>query len=144
MKTQPSEGQSGEVRRRSLSRRSYWLGAIVSASALVLSGLVHVHLWLTGYRHVPTIGPLFVVQGVLALVLAIMVLVRPRRWVYLSASLFLGGTIAALFASVEVGLFGFRDALSAPYAVESLVIEAVGTLVLAFMGWLLAPAERRG
>jgi len=52
----------------SLPRRS-WLG-IVGAALLVASGAIHLDLYLTGYRTIPTIGPLFLLQVIAAFVLA--------------------------------------------------------------------------
>ncbi|WP_298212416.1 hypothetical protein [Ferrimicrobium sp.] len=139
MRTRPIERQCGQVVRDSPPQLPIWLGAVVGGSALLLSGLIHLHLWLTGYRHVPVIGLLFVLQAALALVLAIAVLLRRQRWVFIVASIFLLGTIGGLLASVEVGLFGFRDAFNAPLAMESLLVETVGALVLAFLGLLVGP-----
>ena len=52
------------------------LGAVVAAAILmVLSGLVHIHLWDIAYRHVATLGPLFLVQAIAALVMAVVLVV---------------------------------------------------------------------
>ena len=57
----------------SLPRRS-WLG-IVGAALLVASGAIHLDLYLTGYRTIPTIGPLFLLQVIAAFVLAAAILI---------------------------------------------------------------------
>jgi hypothetical protein len=103
---------------------------VAGAVLLVLSGLIHLHLWDTGYRHIATIGPLFLVQGVVGILVALAV--AALRWpvIALAGALFAAGTVGGLVLSVEVGLFGFRDSFSAPYATVSLVLESVAVVVL--------------
>ena len=43
-------------------------------------------------------------------------------------------TIGGLLLSVYVGLFGFMDTLSAPFAGLSLAVEIAGTVVLVAVG----------
>lgn len=106
---------------------SAWLGAVL----LVLSSAIHLHLWFSGYRHIPTIGPLFVVQAVSGIVLAAVVAVRRSPIVLAAGALFAAGTVGALLISVNFSLFGFRDSIDAPYAKSSLVVECLATIVLA-------------
>ena len=103
-----------------------WIGALL----LVLSAIIHLHLWSQSYQHIPTIGPLFLVQGIAGIVLAVTVSVFRRLLVLAGAALFAIGTIGGLLLSVYVGLFGFRDSLSAPYATTSLILEAIAFAVL--------------
>lgn len=91
-------------------------------------GTVHFHLWQSGYRDIHVIGPLFLLNFILALAVALAVLAAPRRllpYVALAAVGLAAGTLAGLLISVNDGLFGFRDSLSAPFAHESIVAEAV-------------------
>jgi hypothetical protein len=104
-----------------------WFGAVL----LVLSAIIHLHLWAQSYQHIPTIGPLFLIQGIVGMFLALVVSVFRRLVVLVVAALFALGTIGGLLLSVNVGLFGFQDSLSAPYASTSLVIEALAFVVLA-------------
>ena len=107
------------------------LGSIGLLSA---DGWVHLHLWQDGYRHIPTIGPLFLIGAVSALVVAAGLLGRPSR---LIGALGIGvvlGTLAGLIASVNVGLFGFKESLSSPFAGESVALEMAAALTLA--GWI--------
>ncbi len=98
---------------------------------LVVSSVIHLHLWSTGYRHIPTIGPLFLVQGAFGIVLALAIGISRRAWTALAGALFVASTIGGLLLSVEVGLFGFKDSLSAPDATLSLVVESAALVVLA-------------
>lgn len=104
--------------------------AWVGAGLLLWSAVIHLHLWSQSYHQIPTIGPLFLVQGIAGMVVAVGVAVLRRPLAMAAAALFSLGTIAGLLLSVNVGLFGFRDSLSAPFAQESLVVEAVAAVVL--------------
>jgi hypothetical protein len=108
-------------------------GRAVTAGLLIWIAVIHLHLWSSGYRHIHVIGLLFLANFIGAVVLALAVLAAPRRLLALAevgAAALAAGTLAGLIVSVEVGLFGFKDSFSAPYAKESLVVEAV-TIVAA-------------
>jgi hypothetical protein len=107
------------------------LGSIGLLSA---DGWVHLHLWQDGYRHIATIGPLFLVGAVSALVVATGLLVRPSRLIGTLGIGLVLGILAGLVASVNVGLFGFKESLSAPFAGESIALEIAAALTLA--GWV--------
>jgi hypothetical protein len=113
-------------------------GALLTAAAAV----IHLHLWMTGYRHIATIGPLFLLQAVSGFVLAVVVAVWHRWYVAAAGALFLLATAAGLVVSARYGLFGFRDSFGAPYAGLALSLEGAGAAVLtAVTGFLL---RRRG
>jgi hypothetical protein len=110
-----------------------WAGSAL----LVVSAVIHLHLWSSGYRHIPTIGPLFLLQGIAGIVVAVAVAVSRHALVAAAGALFALGTVGGLILSVEVGLFGFRDSFSAPWATTSLVVELAAVLLLgaaAFVG----------
>ena len=114
----------------------------LAGSLLVVgSAAVHYYLWASqGYRHIPTIGPLFLAQVVSGFVLAGVILVTRRLFAALAGAVFLVSTIGGLVISVEFGLFGFQDSFSAPFGTLSLVVEAVGAAVLlgaAALRWIL-------
>ncbi|MHB1911984.1 MAG: hypothetical protein ACYCTI_08030 [Acidimicrobiales bacterium] len=114
--------------------RGSWRGVtialrVTAAAALVASAAIHVHLWDTGYRHIPTIGPLFLLQAITGSVLALAVLALPRPWSGLAGMAgagFLASTAAGMVLSAEIGLFGFKDSYSAPWAKASLAVEVIG------------------
>ncbi len=105
--------------------------AVPGAALLVWSAIIHLMLWSDSYRHIPTIGPLFMVQGIAGILIALAVVALRGPLVLAGAALFAAGTLGGLLLSVHVGLFGFRDSLSAPFATESLVVEAIAAGVLA-------------
>jgi hypothetical protein len=103
----------------------------LGAALLVWSGAIHLHLWASGYKSVPTIGWLFLLQSISAFVLGATVLVTRHPVPAAAGALFLASTIGGLVWSVELSLFGFRDSFSAPFATESLGVESAGIVVLA-------------
>jgi hypothetical protein len=44
------------------------------------------------------------------------------------------GIVAGLVVSVNVGLFGFKESLLAPFAIESIALELAAAVILA--GWI--------
>jgi hypothetical protein len=43
---------------------------LIGAVLVALSALVHLHLWQNGYKHIPTVGPLFLFQLIADFLLA--------------------------------------------------------------------------
>ena len=96
-------------------------------------GYIHLHLWQEGYRQIPTDGPLFLLDAVAAFVLAAALLTWPRALAGLVAAGYTAATLGALLISLTVGLFGFRESISASFVVQSLAIETIA--VLALISW---------
>jgi hypothetical protein len=110
---------------------------VIGSVLLASSGAIHLQLWSTGYRMIPTIGPLFLVQGIAGIFLAALLLFSRRLLVVLMAIVFLIATIGGLLFSVYFGFFGFTETLSAPYAGLSLGVESAGSLLLGVVGSML-------
>ncbi len=104
---------------------------LVAVGLLGAVGWVHLHLWQQGYHHIPTIGPLFLAAAVSALVFGVGLLGRPSRLIGLLGFGTVIGILAGLIISVNVGLFGFTESLTAPFAVESIVLEIASAVTLA-------------
>jgi hypothetical protein len=105
------------------------LGAVLTA----LMGLIHLRLWLDGYREVPVIGTLFLFNSIGAGLLIAALLAVPARLrttVTAITALFTAGTIAGLILSLTVGLFGVHESLQTPLVPTTLAVESVGVLVL--------------
>lgn len=121
--------------------------ALIVAGALltILSGLIHLKLWNGSppYRLVPTIGPLFLLQAISGVALGLILLVTMRLIVVLACFGLMAGTALGLWLSVEVGLFGFQESFSAPYAKSSLIEEIIGAAILLIAAVPLALARRR-
>lgn len=119
---------------------------LAGAGLVVWSAIIHLHLWDTGYRSIATIGPLFLMQGIVGIVLAAVLALVRRVWMALILFGFAASTIGGFLLSVNVGLFGFRDSWSAPFATEAFGLEVASLVVLvlgaALCAWR-APALRR-
>ena len=104
----------------------------VGAVCTVGSGVIHLYLWgkQYGYRDIPTIGPLFLIQGIAAILIGLLVIVSRQVGVLLVAVALLVASVIALVLAVEVGLFGFKDSWLAPYAWTSFYEEIVGGVLL--------------
>jgi hypothetical protein len=116
---------------------------IVGAGLLAATAVIHLYLWLTGYRDIPWIGLLFLADVVGGAVLAVAVLAAPSRWLPWAAAagaLLEAGTLGGLLLSVTVGFLGFVESWAASLAVESAVVEAAGVVLLG--GYALVEALR--
>jgi hypothetical protein len=115
--------------------------AATGAGFLVWSGVIHLMLWSDGYKDISVIGPLFLVQAIACIVLALAIVAL--RWLALLAAGAVAGvaTAAGLLLSVNVGLFGFTESLSVPYAELSLAVEFTAAFVLLVATGLLALAQ---
>ena len=118
---------------------------ILGAALTAVMAWIHLDLWVGGYRDIPTIGVLFLLNSIGAALLAIALLVTPVRllgFVSAGGALFTAGTLAALLASLTVGVFGFREYLGDPLVVTTIIVEAAGTVVLSAHTAMRAVARR--
>jgi hypothetical protein len=111
-------------------RRTLTLLRLGCVALLAWIGYIHLHLWQEGYRHLPTNGPLFLVDALAGFVLAAVLLTWPRPLAGLLAAGYTASTLGALIISLSVGLFGFKESISASYVTETLTIESITTLAL--------------
>ena len=142
--------------------RPWWLGALLrgpgdlasllarvavtaviagGAACAVYSGYIHLYLWgrqQYPYRDIPTIGPLFLVQGIAAIVIGLLVVITRRVGALLVGAGLLVVSVVALVIDVEVGMFGFKDSWSVPYAMTTLYEEIVGAVLLLVAAGVLA------
>ena len=87
---------------------------------------------------IPTIGPLFLLQGIVGILLGVLVVATRRLFAVLLAAGFLVVSVAALVIDVDVGMFGFQDSWSVPYATSTLYWEIVGAVLLLIAAAALA------
>jgi hypothetical protein len=106
---------------------------LVGALLLLWSSYIHFHLWdSVGYRSIPTIGDLFVVQAISGLLLGILVIVVRRVWVALAGIGFALSTMAGFLLCVLLpkGLFNFKESWLAPFAKQAFFTEIAVICVL--------------
>jgi hypothetical protein len=112
--------------------RSVIAWQVLSALLLLAMGGIHLYLVFDGVGG--TLGKLFVLNAVGSLVLAIaMVVLRGQLLLVASvlSTLFTLGTVLSLVLALTVGLFGIREVLSYWPVPITLVVESIGTIVLA-------------
>src|SRR5580693_8730562 len=116
---------------------------VVGSGLLIATAAIHLDLYLTGYRTIPTIGWLFLLQVIAAFGLGLAVLVIPSRLVItgrLAAAAGAGFALATLggyILSVWIGLFGFKEVRTTSGIVAG-AVEVAAFMVLAALA--LAPA----
>jgi hypothetical protein len=114
---------------------------LACAALLAWIGYIHLHLWLEGYRQIPTDGPLFLADAVAGFALAAALLAWPRPLAGLAAAGYIASDIGALLIGLTAGLFGFKESISAAYVVQTLTIETI-TLLALLIWTVLAAAPR--
>jgi len=119
------------------------LGFAAAASMVAISAAIHLDLWATGYKTIPSIGPLFLFQGVIGATLAVLLVLSRRMWAIVTCAMFTIATISGFLLSVYVGLFGFMDTFAAPFAALSLAAEGVGTVLLSLFGAVVLRSRPR-
>jgi predicted lipoprotein with Yx(FWY)xxD motif len=116
---------------------------VAGAGLLIATGAIHLDLYLTGYRTIPTIGWLFLLQVIVAFALGLAVLAigRPviaRRLAAAAGAGFALATLGGYLLTVWIGLFGFKEVRTTAGIVAG-VIEVAAFAVLAALA--LAPAR---
>ena len=117
------------------------------AACTVYSGYIHLYLWGRQpfpYRDIPTIGPLFLIQGIAAILIGLLVIITRRVGALLVGAGLLVVSVVALIIDVEVGMFGFKDSWAVPYAKTTLYEEIVGAVLLLVAAGVLAWSGRAG
>src|SRR5215469_12654297 len=87
-----------------------WLPLRLAGAGLLFAAAgIHLDLYLTGYRTIPTIGWLFLLQVIAGFLVGAVVLVTTSRLAAAVGALLALGTLGGYLLSVQFGLFGFRE-----------------------------------
>src|SRR5262245_2691208 len=124
------------------SSRRCWQGGLRLAGAglLAATGAIHLDPYLTGYRSIPTIGPLFLLQMSAVFSVAAAVLATGSRLVAAAGAALALATLGAYVRSVWAGLFGFREIRST----AGIVAGVVEVAAFAALATLAASPGRAG
>jgi predicted lipoprotein with Yx(FWY)xxD motif len=129
-----------------------WLLRVTGAGLLIATAAIHLDLYLTGYRSIPTIGWLFLLQVIAAFALGLAILAaplmlnaRPALDAGLSAAgaAFSIATLGGYLLSLWVGLFGFREIRTTAGTVAG-IIEVAAFAALAALAVLTADGALAG
>jgi predicted lipoprotein with Yx(FWY)xxD motif len=105
---------------------------ISGALLLAVSAGIHLDLYLTGYRKIPTVGWLFLLQVIVGFVLTIAALVTRSRLAAAASAALALSTLGAYLLAVWIGLFGFKEIRTrAGLAAGLIEVAAFATLALA-------------
>ena len=109
------------------------LGLRISGAVLLaVSAGIHLDLYLTGYRKIPTIGWLFLLQVIVGFMLTIAALVTRSRLAAAASAALALSTLGAYLLAVWIGLFGFKEIRTrAGLAAGLIEVAAFATLALA-------------
>jgi len=131
------------------SKYVLWGLRIAGAGLLAASAAIHLDLYVTGYRSIPTIGWLFLLQVIVAFALALAVLIVPLvplkrpsadavdAGVAAAAAGFALATLGGYLLSLWVGLFGFKEVRTTAGTVAG-ILEIAAFAALAILAALLA------
>ncbi len=101
---------------------------LAAAGFILAGGLIHLELWVDGYRRIPGIGPLFLLNVVASALVALALVVgKARGQVLVVAAALTVSSAAALLISRTVGLLGFTEGWT-PTAIQAMAAE-VGAIV---------------
>ncbi len=113
----------------------------VGAMLILVGGVVHLYLYQQGYQSIPKIGPLFLLNVAVALVIGVALAVRPLGAFALAGLVFSVGTLASFVLSRTTGILGFREMGWDPRASTAFVAEI---LTLGVLGvWFNATRPKR-
>ena len=111
---------------------------VAGAALLAATGAIHLDLYLTSYRNIPTIGWLFLLQVIAAFVLGAAVLASGARLAAAAGAAFSLATLGGYLLSLWVGLFGFREVRTTA-GIAAGVVEVAAFAALT--GLAVMPAE---
>jgi predicted lipoprotein with Yx(FWY)xxD motif len=108
----------------------WFLLRLAGAGLLFATAGIHLDLYLTGYRTIPTIGPLFLFQVIAVFLVGAAVLVSRSRLVAAAGAALALSTLGGYLLTVQFGLFGFREVRTTAGIVAG-IIEVAAFVVLA-------------
>ena len=114
---------------------------VAGAGLLIATAAIHLDLYMTGYRSIPTIGWLFLLQVIAAFGLGVAVLASGSRLVAAAGAGFALATLGGYLLSMWIGLFGFTEVRTTAGIVAG-VIEVAAAAVLGIMALTPAPGQQ--
>jgi predicted lipoprotein with Yx(FWY)xxD motif len=105
---------------------------VIGAGLLFATGAIHLDLYLTGYRTIPTIGWLFLLQVITAFGLGVIILVSRSRLAAAAGAVFAIATLGGYLLSLRVSLFGFREVRTTAGILAGIIEVATFAVLVAF------------
>ena len=129
------------ARKSGLGARDLLALRVIGAGLLAATAAIHLDLYITGYKTIPTIGWLFLFQVIVAFLLAAAVLATSHWLAAAAGAGFSVATLGGYLLTVWIGLFGFRE-VSTTAGIAAGVVEVAGFAALA--GAAILAARRQG
>ncbi len=105
---------------------------LLGALTLLVTGAVHLQQYLgAGYRNIPTIGPLFLLNAISAGLVGLALLVRGQLLIVLAGIGIAAGALVSILISLNTPLFGFMETQTNTPVVLAIASEAATLLLLA-------------
>jgi predicted lipoprotein with Yx(FWY)xxD motif len=116
---------------------------VTGAGLLAATAAIHLDLYLTGYKSIPTIGWLFLLQVIAGFALAAAVLATGNRVAAALGAGFAVATLGGYLLSIWVGLFGFTEVRTTAGIIAG-ILEVAAFAVLALLAVSPDAAGSRG
>ena len=116
---------------------------VTGAGLLIATAAIHLDLYLTSYRTIPTIGWLFLLQVIVGFAAGLLVLATGSRLAAAFGAVFALSTLGGYLLSVQFGLFGFREVRTTAGIVAA-VVEVAAFAALGVLAATSAEPQSRG
>jgi predicted lipoprotein with Yx(FWY)xxD motif len=137
-----AEASSGPDRRPGRAGRATTAALrVTGAGLLIATAAIHLDLYLTGYRSIPVIGGLFLLQVIAGFLAGAVVLVTGSRLAAAAGAVFALATLGGYLLSVWIGLFGFTEVRTTA-GITAGVIEVAAFAALATLAARPRPSAR--
>ena len=115
---------------------------LAGGGLLIATGAIHLDLYLTGYRSIPTIGWLFLLQVIAAFGLGVAVLATGAWLAAAAGAGFALATLGGYLLSLWIGLFGFKEVRTTAGIVAGVIEVAAFAALAGLVGLTAAPGSR--
>jgi predicted lipoprotein with Yx(FWY)xxD motif len=138
----PEDHVVTEQRRPAARARARLALRLAGGGLLVATGAIHLDLYLTGYRSIPTIGWLFLLQVIAAFGLGVVVLATGTWLAAAAGAGFALATLGGYLLSLWIGLFGFKEVRTTAGIVAGVIEVAAFAALAGLTGLTAAPGGR--
>jgi predicted lipoprotein with Yx(FWY)xxD motif len=138
----PDQHQVTQHRQPAPHARARLALRLAGAGLLIAAGAIHLDLYLTGYRSIPTIGWLFLLQVIAAFALGVVVLATGEWLAAAAGAGFALATLGGYLLSLWIGLFGFKEVRTTAGIVAGVIEVAAFAALAGLAGLAVAPGGR--
>jgi predicted lipoprotein with Yx(FWY)xxD motif len=117
---------------------------LAGGGLLIATAAIHLDLYLTGYRSIPTIGWLFLLQVIVAFALGALVLATGQWLAAAAGAVFALATLGGYLLTLWIGLFGFTEVRTTAGIVAGVIEVAAFAALAGLVAAAPARSGRRG